>query len=77
MSEWMNVDSFIFTTDAVRGDVDGSGTLDADDLSAVRKHLLTIKSLTADQAAAADLNGDGCITAVDMSLLKALILRSA
>ncbi|MBQ6042150.1 MAG: glycoside hydrolase N-terminal domain-containing protein [Oscillospiraceae bacterium] len=73
----MNVDSFIFTTDAVRGDADGSGKLDADDAEAVRRHLLTIKPLTADQAAAADLNGDGKITAVDLSLLKALILRSA
>ena len=71
----MNIDSFVFSANMKAGDVNGDGAVDSDDLTAVRKHLLTQKSLTAEQAASADLNSDQKITAADMSLLKKILLK--
>ena len=71
----MNVDSFVFTTDLKAGDINGDKAVDRDDVNALLNHLLTKKALTAEQAAAADLNGDKKLTAADLSLLKRLQLK--
>ena len=73
----MNLDSFSFKTGKAAGDITGDGKTDAADAAALQKHLLTIKALTADQAAIADMNGDNKLTAADLALLKRLILKSA
>ncbi len=70
----MNVDSFRFTTTLKAGDITGDGKTDTSDLTALLNHLLTKKSLTAEQAAIADLNGDKKLTAADLSLLRRLLL---
>ena len=71
----MNVDHFTFSTTIKIGDVDGNGVVGTADLTAVRRHLLTEKSLNVEQAVAADLDGDQKITAADMSLLKRILLK--
>ncbi len=70
----MNVDSFKFTTSLKAGDITGDGKTDQSDLTALLNHLLTKKALTAEQAAAADLNGDKKLTAADLSLLRRILL---
>ena len=40
----------------------------------MRDYLLTISTLTPEQGAIADLNKDGKLTAVDLSLLKQILL---
>ena len=45
-----------------------------EDVTALLNHLLTKKALTAEQAAAADLNGDKKLTAADLSLLRRILL---
>ena len=72
----LNLDAFAFESGLAAGDVNGDGTCNTADLVAVQKHLLTIKALSADQAAIADLNGDNRITAADLSALKRLILTA-
>ena len=59
--------------DSVQGDINGDGKVTAADASALQKHLLGVKALTADQAAPADLNGDQKLTAIDLTLLKRII----
>ncbi|MBQ9905625.1 MAG: glycoside hydrolase N-terminal domain-containing protein [Oscillospiraceae bacterium] len=71
----MNVDSFIFTTDMKAGDITGDGKTDASDVTALLNHLLTKKALTAEQAGAADLNGDKKLTAADLSMLRRIVLK--
>ena len=69
----MNADSFIFKAGKSTGDLNDDGNTDAQDAVLMLNHLLTKKALTAEQAARADLNGDGKITAADLSLLKGMI----
>ena len=59
----------------LRGDVNLDGAVNADDLAALRAYLLTIRTLTEEQAAKADLNGDGKLSAADMTLLKQILLK--
>lgn len=60
---------------AVQGDLSGDGIPDTADIRMLTAHLTTAAPLTDPQtAAAADLNGDGQITAADLTLLKRLIL---
>ena len=73
----MNLDSFSFKTDKTAGDVNGDGAVTVADAVALQKHLLTIKALTASQAAIADINGDGRLTATDLTLLKRILLKKA
>ena len=72
----LNLDAFVFESGTAAGDVNGDGVCNLADLVAVQKHLLTMKTLSADQAAIADLNGDNRITAADLSALKRLILTA-
>lgn len=60
----------------VRGDADGDGICGFKDVSLLCNHLLCIRYLTAEQAAAVDLNSDGVLNAVDLALMKRLILAS-
>ncbi len=69
----MNADSFTFKAGKSTGDLNDDGNTDAQDAVLMLNHLLTKKALTAEQAARADLNGDGKITAADLSLLKGMI----
>ena len=59
----------------VIGDLNADGICDKADLVMMRDHLLTISALTPEQGAAADLNKDGKINAVDMTLLKQILLK--
>jgi len=56
------------------GDVDQNGKTEIADAVLLQKYLLTSGSLTADQAKAADLNADGKLTAVDLTLLKRILI---
>lgn len=59
--------------DAVRGDVNGDGTINARDISAIMKHLLN-NTPAGFNKAAADYNGDGAINARDISgIMKELL----
>jgi len=62
------------STAPLQGDVNLDGDVNIADAVALQKHLLTIKALNAEQAAIADLNGDRRLTAVDLTLLKRLLL---
>ena len=59
----------------VIGDLNADGICDKADLVMMRDHLLTISALTPEQGAVADLNKDGKINAVDMTLLKQILLK--
>ena len=59
---------------ALRGDVNSDGKVDRADVTALLQYLLTTGTLTAEQAAQADMNGDNCLSAVDLSMLKRLLL---
>lgn len=65
----------VHTPEAVIGDIDGDGQCGTADLVMMLKYLLTEQTLTAEQGAAADLSGDGSVTAADFSLLKQIILK--
>ncbi|MCQ2416902.1 MAG: glycoside hydrolase N-terminal domain-containing protein [Oscillospiraceae bacterium] len=71
----MNVDNFSFSTESMLGDLNGDSLVDEEDASMMQKHLLTIQALTKEQAPLADLNQDGVITGVDLSLLKGLYVN--
>ena len=70
----MNIDKFSFTTSSKIGDLNSDGTVDTKDAVMMQKHLLTIKLLAKEQGPLADINGDGAVTAVDLTLLKQMIL---
>jgi rhamnogalacturonan endolyase len=59
----------------VIGDLNADGICDKADLIMMRDHLLTISALTPEQCAAADLNKDGKINAIDMTLLIQILLK--
>ena len=53
------------------GDVNGSGSIDLDDIKSVKKHLKKTKVLTGAQLTAADANRDGVVDTKDISAMKA------
>ena len=53
----------------IEGDVDGNGTVDETDLALIKANIMGVP-ITSKQKAAADLNHDGQITAVDYQILK-------
>lgn len=56
-----------------KGDVNADGKLDSADAKALQAYLLTAGTLK--NGKAADLDGNGCITAADLSLLKRALLK--
>ncbi len=52
-----------------------AGTLTKADVQKLQKYLLTAGTLTTDEAAAYDLNGDSKLNAKDLSLLKAKVMK--
>ena len=56
------------------GDVTGDGSIDLVDLSAVKKHLLKIKTLSGAYFSAGDINGEGHISISDLLLVEKNIL---
>ena len=54
------------TQPAVRGDIVQDGSVNVVDIIALQKHLLNLQPLTAEQAAAADLNADGAVDIFDL-----------
>ncbi len=55
-----------------KGDVDGSGAVDADDVHTLMDYLLRREALTDGETA--DLNDDGAVNVLDLALLKAKVL---
>lgn len=60
---------------AAPGDVSLDGTIDSADAFLLRDALLGKVSLTAEQGKQADMNADGILTAADLTLLKAYLLK--
>ena len=60
---------------ALRGDVNLDGTVNKADAVMLQQYLLTTGTLSLEQAAQADLNGDDRLNAVDLSLLKRLLIQ--
>ncbi|MDD5947358.1 MAG: family 43 glycosylhydrolase [Oscillospiraceae bacterium] len=58
----------------VAGDINQDGSCSLADIVMLQKHLLTIGTLPAEQAAIADMNSDGRLNAVDLTLLKRLLI---
>lgn len=54
----------------VIGDLNGDDIADRSDLTVLHEHLLTLRPLSPEVAAAADLNGDGILNGADLTLLK-------
>ena len=59
-----------------RGDVSQDGVSDAGDAALLRDYLICRQTLTTEQAAAADLNADSSLSAVDLTLLKRRLLTA-
>ena len=57
------------------GDVDLNGYVNKDDAILLQKYLMTDEVFTVMQGVAGDMNSDGRLTAVDLSLLKRAILK--
>ena len=57
------------------GDVNADLTVNAEDVYLLAGHLRTGSEITADNAAYADLSGDQIINAVDLTLLKRILLK--
>lgn len=58
----------------MRGDVNGSESLDMGDLSTLTNYLLTSEGLNEFQLAAADMNGDGDVDMDDLTILTNVLL---
>ena len=58
----------------VIGDINADGVCDRADVVMLQEHLLTIRTLSVNQASVADMNADGKLNAVDLTLLKRLLL---
>lgn len=54
----------------LRGDVNGDGSLRINDLVMLARHLQTVQPLTAEEAGRADMDENGILNAVDLTLLK-------
>lgn len=73
----VNYTVFAVQSGAVLGDVTGDGAVRVADAVALMKHLLTENTLTAAQADAADMDGNGILNALDLTLLKQYIRTAA
>ena len=71
---WLEFSNQPESSTALAGDINQDGKVDHTDFVMMQEHLLTIKSLTEAQAPFADLNADGTITGVDLTLLKRILL---
>ncbi len=60
---------------AVTGDINADGVCDKTDVVMMRDYLLTVGTLTPEQAAIADMNSDGRLNAVDLTLLKQMLMK--
>ena len=56
----------------LRGDADGDGAVEPDDHAALLDYLLT-RSQTLRNPEGADLNGDGRLTAADLTMLRTML----
>lgn len=63
--------------DVLSGDINGDGSVNPADAKLLSAYLRTDGALDTTAARAADLSGDGILTAVDLSLLKQIILRKS
>jgi hypothetical protein len=60
----------------MKGDVNGSGEVDADDLTALSRYVAQIeKDWEAARVAAADVNGDNQVDANDLTMLSRYVAR--
>ena len=57
------------------GDVNLDGSVNTADAVGLLKYLLTESTLTAEQAAQADMDGNGKLNAVDLTLLKRMLMQ--
>lgn len=64
-----NYDKLVLVPATVKGDVDGNGVLEADDMSALIKHIIGV-----DEAVAPDVNNDGKVNIVDAVVLKKILI---
>ncbi|MBQ8922259.1 MAG: DUF4981 domain-containing protein [Oscillospiraceae bacterium] len=71
---WLEFGNQPEASSIVYGDLNQDGKVDHTDFVIMQQHLLTIKPLTEEQAPFADLNADGIITGVDLTLLKRILL---
>jgi hypothetical protein len=58
-----------FVNKANLGDITGNGKIDVEDTTLVMQHVLSLKTITANQQKAADVNGDGKIDILDVVLI--------
>lgn len=61
-------------TEAVTGDLNGNGVVDAADYMLLKRAVLGTFTLTDEQKAVADVNGDGNVNAMDYMLVKRAVL---
>ena len=66
---WLDMNVYV----AVKGDVDGSGVVDAGDVSSVTDTILSGTQPTGKELLITDTNGDGVINTTDLTALKAEI----
>lgn len=57
------------------GDINLDGTISAADVKLLKQHLTKIKPLTEKQAEMADMNGDKVLNAIDLALLKRVLIN--
>jgi len=66
--------NYVVLAKKIVGDVNADGDVNIEDVEMLRQYLVCNGSLT--DPAAAELSGDGCITAVDLTLLKQMLLTA-
>lgn len=69
----MKIPTYEEGVDYTLGDVNGDGQINNDDIEMIKKYTLHTAGLTTKQFAAADINKDGEVDAVDMTLLQRVI----
>ena len=70
---YYNVSSGAILIDYTPSDINQDTSISLLDAVLLQKHLLSLRSLTAEQMQLADINGDGVVNVFDMSLLKTLL----
>lgn len=63
-------------SDILYGDVDGDGSVTADDASLVKQHIAKVITLEGDFLEAADVDGNSNITADDVSLIRQFVAKA-